>query len=74
MIMLYQSGSLLGIFYYCMIVIIGNYFILNLLLAVIIDSFQKKEENKEQVKKIINFEKEISEKIDDVHIDLNVSI
>jgi hypothetical protein len=57
-----------------MIVIIGNYFILNLLLAVIIDSFQKKEENTEQVKKIINFEKEISEKIDDVHIDLNVSI
>ena len=74
MIMLYQSGSLLGIFYYCMIVIIGNYFILNLLLAVIIDSFQKKEENTEHVKKIINFEKRISEKIDDVHIDLNVSI
>lgn len=57
-----------------MIVIIGNYFILNLLLAVIIDSFQKKEENTEHVKKIINFEKGISEKIDDVHIDLNVSI
>ena len=74
MIMLYQSGSLLGIFYYCMIVIIGNYFILNLLLAVIIDSFQKKEENTEHVKKIINFEKRISEKIDDVIIDLNVSI
>ena len=32
-------GSLLGIFYYCMIMIIGSYFILNLLLAVIIDSF-----------------------------------
>jgi hypothetical protein len=43
--MLQKTGDPLAIPYYLFIVIIGSFFILNLLLAVIIDSFKNERTN-----------------------------